>query len=360
MSMKANFPGLLVEPLAKGVRYRVRVTGDKTLRIQIPVGPDHKDFSAHYHAARKGELYAAPALVKPHQESLQWLVNRYLAYLDAKTASGQGSPITAKQRRSILTRLCQYKDPTGALYGTLHVDMPPVAFIQIRDAWMDRPAEADNLTKGARAMYSWAIENELVTINPLVTIGKIHVSQGGAKPWSSQDLKQFLAKYPIGTTQHAWISLCMFTACRIADARILGRRHEIERAGITWLEWQPGKRGSAPMTLPMMPALKKSLRALPVLGATYLLTTQGQSFSSPNSLGNTVRKWCDAAGLEDRSSHGIRKATANLLAETGASQHQIMTVLAHTKAETSEIYTRDAERRIMAVEAMKSMAGLEW
>jgi hypothetical protein len=37
-----------------------------------------------------------------------------------------------------------------------------------------------------------------------------------------------------------------------------------------------------------------------------------------------------------------------------------MAILAHTQAKTSEVYTRDAERRILAAEAMKSMAGLEW
>jgi integrase len=291
---------------------------------------------------------------------VQWLVDRYLAHLDAKAAAGLASHATAKQRRSLLTRLCVHRDGTGAAYGGLDIDLPPQAFVHVRDAWMHTPAEADNLMKGARAMYAWAIEQGYRQVNPVAGIAKIHSPGGGAKPWTPADLKQFLAKYPIGTTQHAWVSLCMFTACRLGDARVLGRRHEVEHAGVTWLEWQPGKRGSAPMTLPVMPALKRSLRALPVLGPTYLLTTRGKTFSSVNSLGNTVRDWCIDAGLKDRSSHGIRKATAGLLAEAGCSQHQIMAILAHTQAKTSEVYTRDAERRILAANAMQSMAGLEW
>lgn len=238
--------------------------------------------------------------------------------------------------------------------------MPPAAFVQVRDAWMATSAEADNLIKGTRAMYAWAIETGVTPINPVVGIGRIHKPGGGARPWLSDDLRAFLAAYPVGTVQHAWVSLCMFTACRLGDAAILGRRHEVEVNGQTWLEWQPGKKGSAPMTLPMMPALKRSLRALSVVGPTYLLTTRGQPFGGTASLGNTVRKWCLAAGLPDRSSHGIRKAMAGLLAEAGCSQHQIMTILAHTQAKTSEVYTRDAQRRIMAAAAMQSVAGLEW
>lgn len=359
--MRANFPGLLIERHKSGnLRYRVRVIGDKARRIAIPVGPDHAEFSRHYAAARYGETYAAPPVTKAAPQSLQWLTDRYLAHLEAKAAAGLGSPDTAKQRRSLLSRLCAHTDATGAAYGALHVDMPPPAFVQIRDAWMATPAEADNLMKGARAMYAWAIDTGITDVNPLAGIGKIHIPGGGAKPWTAADLRAFIQRYPVGTVQHAWLSLCMFTACRLGDALILGRRHEVEVNGQTWLEWQPGKKGSAPMTLPMMPALKKSLRALPVIGPSYLLTTRGKPFASVNSLGNTIRDWCREAGLNDRSSHGIRKATAGLLAEAGASQHQIMAVLAHTQAKTSEIYTRDAERRVLASEAMKSMAGLEW
>ena len=358
--MRVDYPGLLIEPLKGGMRYRVRVIGDKKRRVAIPVGPDHPDFKRHYDAARYGETYAAPPITKAARNSLRWLVERYLSHLDAKAAADLGSPATAKQRRSLLTRLCAHQDADGEGYGALDMDMPPQAFVQVRDAWMATPAEADNLIKAARSMYAWAIENGEMAANPVAGIAKIHKPQGGAKPWSTAELRQFLKAYPLGTVQHAWASLCMFTACRLGDALVLGRRHEVERNGQTWLEWQPGKRGSAPMTLPMMPALKRSLRALPVLGPTYLLTTRGKPFSSVNSLGNTVRDWCRSAGLDDRSSHGIRKAMAGLLAEEGCSQHQIMAILAHTQAKTSEVYTRDAERRILAGEAMKTLAGLEW
>ena len=110
----------------------------------------------------------------------------------------------------------------------------------------------------------------------------------------------------------------------------------------------------------MMPPLLKSLRALKVQGPTYLLNSYGRTFSSVNSIGNTVRSWCREAGLDDRSSHGIRKALAELLAEAGCSQHQIMAILAHTQAKTSEVYTKGAQRRILAADAMQALAGMEW
>ncbi|RJL02345.1 hypothetical protein D3P06_11375 [Paracoccus aestuarii] len=47
-------------------------------------------------------------------------------------------------------------------------------------------------------------------------------------------------------------------------------------------------------------------------------------------------------GLDNRSSHGVRKAAGHLLAQEGCSQNQIMTVHGHTQARTSEVYTRES------------------
>lgn len=110
----------------------------------------------------------------------------------------------------------------------------------------------------------------------------------------------------------------------------------------------------------MLPPLVKALRALKVEGAAYLPNSHGRPFKSKDVLGNSVRTWCDAAGLETLSSHSVRKATAEWLAEGGCSQHQIMAIPSHTQAKTSEIYTKGAQRRILAADAMHAMAGIDW
>ena len=49
-----------------------------------------------------------------------------------------------------------------------------------------------------------------------------------------------------------------------------------------------------------------------------------------------------------------------LLAEMGCSQHQIMAIMSHTQAKTSEIYTKGAERRVLATGGMQALATLDW
>nr|WP_136685712.1 tyrosine-type recombinase/integrase [Rhodobacter xinxiangensis] len=361
IGVKHKFDGWFTERLPSGnLRHRVRKEGAPRVKTTIPVGPDHPDFLEHYWAARAGNRWARDAAVHVPEMSLRWLVNEYLAHLSAEVDAGLKSSSTLKQRRSQLTRMCAIPDRDGTPYGDLDIDMPQAAFVKVRDHMVRTPAEADNTMKAVRAMYDFAIERGDMETNPAKGVRKIHISKGGAKPWTSEDLKAFRAVHPPGTTAHLWLTLLMMTGCRIGDAMLLGRKHEVQRDGITWLEWQPGKKGSAPVSVPLPPPLFNASRAMTVQGDAYLLSEKGQPFGSVESLRQRVRRWCDAAGLTERSSHGIRKALAGLLAEMGCSDHQIMSVLAHTKATTTAIYTKGAKRRVLAQDAMQTLSGLDW
>lgn len=355
--MRVDFPGLLIERHRNGsLRYRVRVEGNKGKRIPIPVGPDHTDFANHYWSARIGELWRPGVRKEPVRQSMDWLAQGYLAHLERLVKAGQASPLTLKQRRSMLLRLCDYTDEDGR-YGDLSMDAPQSAFVRIRDAWAGTSGAADNLMKSCRAMYAWAMDRGDISRNPALGVGRIHRNRGGAIPWTADDLKAFRDRHPRGTMAHRWLTLHMFTACRIGDAIWLGPQNEVQRDGLTWLEWRPGKKGSAPVSVPMMPPLMEATRQA---GPAYLLTDHGKPFASPEGLRNRIRKWCEAAELSDRTSHGIRKAVGELLAEAGCSQHQIMAVMAHTQAKTSEIYTKGAQRRSMSGDAMQALSRLNW
>lgn len=356
-----RFDGWVPERLPSGeVRHRVRVEGNKRKRITIPFGPDHPQFLDHYRAARAGKRHEAVDNKTAPRLTLRWLFDEYLGYLEAEVRSELKSPLTLKMRRSQYARLCLLTDREGTPYGELHYDMPPAAFVRVRDLLIKTPAEADNTLKAVRAVYEYAIERRLTVVNPAKGITKIHISKGGAKPWTADDIKAFREAHKPGTSAHLFLTLLMFTGVRISDARILGRRHEVVRNGMVWLEFQPLKRGSALVSIPMLPPLFKATRAMKVQGETYMLSETGRPFGNMESMRERARKWYDAAGLTERSSHGVRKALAGLLAEVGCSTHQIGAILAHTKAQTTEIYTKDAERRLLAAGAMEALGKLDW
>ncbi len=353
--LRVDYPGLLKEKLPSGnFRYRVRVEGNPQKRVRLHIDPDHKDFSEHYRAARRGieiEPGSEPAN-NAIRGSMAWLTGEYLSWLETQVSAGQYNKATLIQRRSKLSLL----DPRG----DYNMNIPQGKLLEIRDQISDRPGSADNFIKSVRAMYVWAVDRRLCDVNPAVGIGKLNKGQGGATPWTVEDLRKYRDCHSSGTSAHLCLTLFMFTACRISDAIILGRGMEFERKGIRGLGWQPKKKGSAFVEIPMLPPLYKATRAAKIQGQTYLLTEHGKPFKSPEGLRNRFRKWCDKANLHHLSSHGIRKAAGNLLAEEGCSQYQIMAIHGHTQAKTSEVYTKGVERWRLASEAMQTLSGMDW
>lgn len=359
--MRVHFPGLLIEQNRNGSpRVRVRVEGDKARRITLPVGPDHPDFPNYYYSARAGEVWQPP---KPRalERSLDWLKEDYLAYFAKMVKAGQASADTLKQKRSVLGRMCDHMDEEGTRYGDCDMDAPQSAFVAVRDAWAEHPGAADNMIKSVRAMYRWAIERGKIDHNPAAGIGAINLRpKGGATPWTAGDLRAFKEHHKPGTTAHLWLTLQAFTACRIGDAIWLGRDQEVTRNGQVWLEWQPRKRGSAFVSIPVLPPLYEATRASKIVGPAYLLSEKGTPFGSVEALRVRVQRWCAAAGIPGRSSHGVRKAIAEMMAEAGCTQHQIMAVMAHTQARTSEVYTKGVERRTLAADGVLALATIDW
>jgi integrase len=65
--------------------------------------------------------------------------------------------------------------------------------------------------------------------------------------------------------------------------------------------------------------------------------------------GMRFREWCDTAGLPHCSAHGLRKASATLLAERGASEKQLNAFFGWADSSNeSRRYTRSAQQKVLA------------
>lgn len=347
-AMKIDYPGLLVEPLPSGnKRYRVRPEGERARRIRIYCGPDHEDFQRQYLAARRGEKPEPMKVASDYAKrgSIGWLVNRYFEFLGKRVDAGTTSPKTLKKKRNLLTRLLV--EPDKRLF------IPQEKLIEMHDAMASTPAQADAFIEAVAVMYDWAIKRGHVQSNPARGIDRVYEKGDGATPWNADDVKQFLAHHKIGTKPHVAISLLLWTGCRIEDTTILGRRNECVIDGIDAIRWQPMKKGSSAVSVPLLPPLKEATRAPTVQGETYLLGRGGRPYASGDSASNMFIRWCRAAGLKDRSAHGVRKGLGELLAELGCTPYEVMAILGHSEVRTSEVYTRRFERWKLAVGAME-------
>lgn len=77
------------------------------------------------------------------------------------------------------------------------------------------------------------------------------------------------------------------------------------------------------MEMTLLPRLQQSIEVTETGDFAFLTTSRNTPFASAASLGNTFRKWCDAADV-GKSIHGIRKFTAEVVAEGGATESEMM------------------------------------
>ncbi len=103
---------------------------------------------------------------------------------------------------------------------------------------------------------------------------------------------------------------------------------------------------------PMTKDLQAAISAVEVGRDAYLLTSFGKPFVI-GGLDNKMREWCDDADLPQCSSHGLRKAAAVALAESGASASELMAIFGWTNLKTAQIYVEKANKRRMTANAFE-------
>lgn len=89
---------------------------------------------------------------------------------------------------------------------------------------------------------------------------------------------------------------------------------------------------------------------------TFIATMAGRPFVK-EGFGNRFREVCDEAGVPG-SAHGLRKAGATRAANNGATERQLNAIFGWSEgAQESAVYTRDADRRRLAQDAMGKLMG---
>lgn len=323
------------ETLPSGsIRYRFR---RGKIKVTLRGEPGSREFLEHYTSLRDG--VPAPSH-RPITGSVDWLVGLYLRDLDQRAASGLASPLTLKGHRHHLGRLV-------AEYGAKDANMPRSAIVKLHDKLMATPGAADNLLKAVSALYKWAIRRDHVTCpNPARDVTRNRKKTDGFAAWSQADFAKYLDHHPPGSMARRALILAMTTTARRGDLHRLGRQNEFLRDGRRWIKWRQDKAPHESVEMPMPDALLSEVRDHGNM--TYLLNGYGAPFSVAG-LGNKFRGWCDQAGLQGRSLHGVRKGLSAVLTGAGASSTEIDVLLGHEMGSPeTRVYIRAAERSRLA------------
>lgn len=317
------------------VRFYYRQKGQK--KILVSGEPGSPEFLAAYEAARTGRAPAAPSVQRVAAGSFSFLVQAYYNSKEFKIEIGESWRNT--QRRIL--------DKLNKVIGD-----KPFASIQKRhvldwlDARAETPAAANDLLKALKSLFKFAVARELASVNPVIDIKKIRYKKQGFHTWTVEEVRQFEAYWPIGSTPRLAMALLLYTGLRRSDVVLLGRQH------ITQGQFHmKNQKTGMEVDLPILPELQAVLDASPTGHLTFLMTSHGKPYVA-EGFGNAMRDWCDAAGLPHCSAHGLRKAGATIAAENGATDRQLMAIFGWKNAEQATIYTEKAERRKMARSGM--------
>lgn len=367
MKVEIDYPGVCSEKTPAGTRrWRVRVQGEKTKKITIPVAPGHADFAEHYDAAREGRKLPLKVTKKRRSGSLDELREQFCAAMAEMVAAGNLNAKTLEGRTRGLKQACDVKK-SNVRIGSMNAKLPIEAFTQIIDSYRARTGAAETCLKALKAAYRWGEGRGFPSGSPVLALSSPHKGRGGAKKWREEDEQKFLACHGKGTMARRWFYLAKNMAGRIGDTHTMGPHNVQLKQDQVYLGWQPQKRGSKFVKVPVMAELAAELDAAPVHEEAFLTTNYGKPFATSGSLDNRIRKWIIEAGLfvhmevldpktqkmvkekkATRSQHGIRKLVAHEIANAGGSVYEIMARLSHSDTRTAMVYTGDFEREALA------------
>ena len=355
-TMRKPLPTIRVKYVAEdndrhgNVRLYLRKPGLAKTRLPGPLGSP--EFWAAYHKA----LAAAPAPVRhagPLPGSIRRLVAEYYKTPEFKRLDAK----TRRVRMAAFERFCAYVPDGGTVPdGDRAFAEMRAKHVRARRDLLDKtPGTANNLVKFLRVLFAFAIRYDHHDRNPAADVELMPGSAEGWHSWTLAEIEQFESKYPAGTTPRLVLALALYTGQRRADLAVMGRQQEREG----WLRFTQNKgRNKSPVRLqiPIIPELRRILDASPTGDLIYITGATGQPLK-PNSLGNSFRDWCNAAGLPNCSLHGLRKAAASRLAELGCSEFQIMSITGRMTSKEVTRYTRAASQRTRAEGALARITG---
>jgi site-specific recombinase XerD len=117
------------------------------------------------------------------------------------------------------------------------------------------------------------------------------------------------------------------------------------------------KKNKAELVIPIDEELAAAMAAAPRGNLTLLVTQTGKPFT-PAGFGNWFADEVKAAGLPTECvAHGLRKAKRRQLAESGATEKEIMATIGDKDPRAAALYTAAADQRLLAEAAAAKLRG---
>ncbi len=337
--MPKRLPHLHKERTRHGtICWYVRI--DRGSRIRVLGTYGSEEFMANYRAAVMGGPATAPP-DKPEADprTLAWLVSQWMLSSDW----ARGSAATRRQRENILRHVL---DASGSVpfkaIRKKHI-------IEGRERRKETPFAANNFLKTVRALFGWAVSVGMIEENPTLGVATLKAKTDGHRTWTTDDVEAFRRRWPLGTRERVAFEVLLNTGLRRGDAVRIGPGHVRDEVLSIRAE-----KTDVQLYVPILPTLRAALDAGPVGRTTFIASAGGERMPK-ESFGNWFKDACVAAGVEG-SAHGVRKLAATMVAESGGSEKELQALFGWRSPQQSQVYTRDADKRRLALRAALRLA----
>lgn len=312
----------------------------KGKRSRLP-DPNHKDFMKAYEAILRGTPFESKD--REQFKSIAWLMARYM-----ESSSWDGlEPATKKQRSNIFWNVKEKEDGKGGKVGDKPFSVITEAAIMA--GMEDRsktPSAANNYMKSMSALCKWAVKNGHMKSNPVEGAERFKISSDGFPVWEIEDVRAFCIKWPIGTKPRLALELALHTGLRRSDLVRIGHQHI--KDGVLAITTQ---KTGARITVEL-PQRVSDVIAATATGELHLLVTDyGKPFSVAG-FGNWFGEASRKAGIE-KNTHGLRKLSATMAANGGATAHELMSQYGWSNSKQAEVYTRQADRSRLGMKSSR-------
>lgn len=314
-------------------------------RIRIKAEFGTADFEQQYDAIMRGEN-PIPEAQAARKGSLKWLYERY----HESAAWTRLSPATRRARENIFSHIMAVAgDKPFSAIG-------PKSIVGLRDDKRDTPNQARCYLDALRGLFRWAKDAKHVSCDPTRDIDNPERETGdGFIAWSDADVTRYDARWPVGTRQRVWKDVLLYIGCRRGDAVLLGKQH-VKDGIISFTTEKGRKKRRIDVAFRIAPELSASLAAGPTADLAFICGDNGKPLTK-ESFGNMFKAACVEAGLESRSAHGLRKRSATIWAERGATENELMAMFGWLTPSMAALYTKTANRKRMAITAQDRYLG---
>ena len=216
---------------------------------------------------------------------------------------------------------------------------------------MDTPFQAKNWLQTMNQLFEFLVKDRKLKLNPAAGQSVKKPKTKGFLEWSEDDILKYETRWPRGTRERVMLDVYMYTGLRRGDAARVGKQHVSN--GVIKISTEKSQ-GQTTVHLPILQPLKQTLDAGPVGDLAFIVTPTGKPYVK-ESLGAAFKAACLAAGIPDKSAHGLRKAAATRAADNGATAHELMAIFGWIDIKEAEIYTRAADRKRLAKGAMSKL-----